>query len=53
MARAAISLSLVLGACALLVGLTVGGYASTITPYVVTVEQVGSNVVATAAESLI
>jgi len=39
--------SVLLGACALLVGLTVGGYASTITPYVVTVDQIGSSVVAT------
>ena len=39
--------SVLLGACALLVGLTVAGYASTITPYVVTVDQIGSNVVAT------
>lgn len=34
-------------ACALLVGGTVGANAATFTPYVVTLEQVGSNVVAT------
>jgi hypothetical protein len=37
--------SVLLGACPLFVGLTVGGNASTVTPYVATVDQVGSSVV--------
>jgi hypothetical protein len=40
-------LSALVVTCALLVGGTVGGHASPVTPFVVTIEQVGSNVDAT------
>jgi hypothetical protein len=46
-------LSALVVTCALLVDGTAGGHASPVTPFVVTIEQVGSNVVATGSEKLI